>query len=129
MAGYRKIPRIYTLKFDKEFEGLEVRLKSIKIGEMRRMLRLIDSDEDNTTEVLDGMVALISKGLVSWNLQEEDGTPVEPTREEVDELDFDLLKTILDEWLDQVSGPGEDLGKDSPSGEKFPGQPPTMEAL
>lgn len=129
MAGYRKIPRIYTLKFDKEFEGLEVRLKSIKIGEMRRMLRLIDSDEDNTTEVLDGMVALISKGLVSWNLLEEDGTPVEPTREEVDELDFDLLKTILDEWLDQVSGPGEDLGKDSPSGEKFPGQPPTMEAL
>lgn len=129
MAGYRKIPRIYTLKFDKEFEGLEVRLKSIKIGEMRRMLRLIDSDEDNTTEVLDGMVALISKGLVSWNLLEEDGSPTPATAEEVDELDFDLLKTILDEWLDQVSGPGEDLGKDSPSGEKFPGQPPTMEAL
>lgn len=129
MAGYRKIPRIYTLKFDKEFEGLEVRLKSIKIGEMRRMLRLIDSDEDNTTEVLDGMVALISKGLVSWNLLEEDGSPTPATAEEVDELDFDLLKTILDEWLDQVSGPGEDLGKDSLSGEKFPGQPPTMEAL
>lgn len=129
MAGYRKIPRIYTLKFDNEFEGLEVRLKSIKIGEMRRMLRLIDADEDNTTEVLDGMVALISKGLVSWNLLEEDGSPTPATAEEVDELDFDLLKTILDEWLDQVSGPGEDLGKDSPSGEKFPGQPPTMEAL
>ena len=127
--GYRKVPVIYTLEFKGEHEGLVVRLKSIKIGAMRRMLKLIDSDEDNTTLVLDNMVELIGKGLVSWNLEEEDGTPIEPTPEEVDELDFDLLKLILDEWLDVVSGPGEDLGKDSPSGEKFPGQPLTMEAL
>lgn len=127
--GYRKVPVIYTLEFKGEHEGLVVRLKSIKIGAMRRMLKLIDSDEDNTTLVLDNMVELIGKGLVSWNLEEEDGTPIEPTPEEVDELDFDLLKLILDEWLDVVSGPGEDLGKDSPSGEKFPGLPPTMEAL
>lgn len=128
--GYRKVPIIYTLKFDGEYEGLEVRLKSIKIGEMRRMLRLIDSEDDNTTEVLDNMVALIGKGLVSWNLEDEkDGTPIEPSVEAVDELELDLLKRILDEWLDVVSGPSEELGKDSPSGEKFPGAPLTMEEL
>lgn len=127
--GYRKVPNIYTLEFDGDFKGLVVRLKSIKIGEMRRMLRLIDAEEDNTVEVLDNMVALIGKGLVSWNLEDEEGNPVEPNQDAVDELEFDLLKVILDEWLDQVSGPSEDLGKDSPSGEKFPGQPLTMEEL
>jgi hypothetical protein len=130
MAGYRKVPTIYTLKFDEPFEGLEVRLKSIKIGEMRRMLRLIDSDDDNTTDVLDNMVALIAKGIVSWNLLEEDGvTPVGTTLEDIDELDFDLLKVILDDWLDQVSGPSDDLGKDSPNGEKSQALSLTMEAL
>lgn len=127
--GYRKVPRIYTLEFKDEYEGLIVRLKSVKIGEMRRMLRLIDGDEDNTTEVLDNMVELIGKGLVSWNLENENGEPVEPTLEEVDQLDFDLLKMILDQWLDQVSGPSEELGKDSSGGSQFPGQPLTMEAL
>lgn len=127
--GYRKVPVIYTLEIGGDYKGLIVRVKSIKIGEMRRMLRLIDSEEENTTEVLDNMVTLISKGLVSWNLQEEDGEPTPATAEEVDNLDFKMLEAILNEWLDQVSGPDDELGKDSSSGSQFPGLPPTMEAL
>jgi hypothetical protein len=127
--GYRKVPIIYTLELDGDYKGLVVRLKSMKIGEMRKIVRLLDSDEDNTITVLDEMVKAIAKGIVSWNLEDEQGVPVEPTVEALDDLEFELIQKILDEWLSRVTGPSPELGKDSSSGEKFPGQPLLMEAL
>lgn len=128
--GYRKTPIIYTLEFDGEHEGLVVRMKSMKIGVMRKIIRLIDSDDDNTGAVLDHMVEQVAKGLVSWNMEDyETGEPIPATLESVDELDYQVLKMILDKWLDLVTGPSEELGKDSPAGGSFPGQPLTMEAV
>lgn len=127
--GYRKVPIIYTLEFEGEYEGLVVRMKSMKIGEMRKIVRLLESDDDNTGPVLDQMVEQVAKGLVSWNLEDEDGVPVEPSAEALDDLDFELMQNILNEWMSKVSGPSEELGKDSSGGGKFPGQPLTMEVL
>lgn len=129
--GYRKVPIIHTLEFEGQYKGLIVRMKSLKIGEMRKVLRLVNDDDekDNSIETLDAMVALIAKGLVSWNLEEEDGAPIGPSLDAVDDLEFDLLQEILSKWLDQISGPDEELGKGSSDGSLFPGLPPTMEAL
>lgn len=127
--GYRKVPIIYTLELGGEHKGLVVRMKSMKVGAMRKIVRLLESDDESTTEMIDAMVNEVHKGIVSWNYEEEDGTPIEPTLEAIDDLDFDLLKDILDEWLSNVTGPNEELGKDSANGSRFPGQPVTMEAL
>lgn len=122
--GYRKVPTIHTLTFD-EYEGLVVRMKGVKVGKIRKLMHLGDDEENALDEMLD----LIAEGLVSWNLEGEDGQPIPITRDEIEDLEYDMANAILTEWLDKVTGVDKELGKDSSSGEKFPGLPLTMEAL
>lgn len=126
--GYRKIPTIHTLTFE-QYEGLVVRMKSMKIGEMKALIRKIDSEDDGTDDVIDAMTAAIAKALVSWTLEDETGAPLPATREEVEDLEFEMLNDIVGEWLEKVTGPGDEAKKGSSGGEKFPGRPLTMEAL
>ncbi len=126
--GYRKIPTIHTLTF-KKYDGLVVRMRGLKIGKMRQILQVLANDEQDTLALVDAMVKFISDGLISWTLETEDGQEVPTTVEEVEDLEFDMLSDILNAWLGEVSGPDDDLGKDSSGGAKFPGRPLTMEAL
>lgn len=124
--GYRKVPRIYTLTFDKELEGLIVRMKGLKLGQMRALMTILDDKDSRTLEELPPFIA---KHIVSWNLEDEQGEPIPATEAGLDELDVDELLTISSRWMDELVGVQDDLGKDSPSGEQFPGRPVTMEAL
>ncbi len=126
--GYRKIPTIHTLTF-KKYDGLVVRMRGLKIGKMRKILQVLSADEQDTLALVDAMVKFISDGLISWTLETEDGQEVPTTVEEVEDLEFDMLSDILNAWLGEVSGPDDDLGKDSSDGARFPGRPLTMEAL
>jgi hypothetical protein len=72
--------------------------------------------------------AQLGNALVSWNLEDEDG-PVPATLEAIEEQDFSLIMSVVNSWLSAITGVSDDLGKDSPSGPQFPGQPVTMEAL
>lgn len=126
-----KTPRFIELDFtgSKNLDGLHARLTSIKFGKVRQLIALMDED-DKDVEVMDEISGLLAKSLVSWDLLEADGvTPVEPTAEAIDDLEFDEVIEIVNRWLDQMTGPSDELGKDSPSGASFPGQPLTMEAL
>lgn len=124
--GYRKVPTIHTIDDIAGEEGLVVRLQSISFGKVRRITSLLDSEGDGALEEIGKLV--VSK-IVSWNLEDENGQPVPVTVEEFDELDFSLVLKIVNSWLDRMTGVSDDLGKDSSSGAKFPGQPVTMEAL
>lgn len=124
----RKIPRIYDLAFDGDLAGLNVRIKSIKFGKVRKLITLMDED-DKDVQVMDEISRMLADAIVSWDLQEEDGTPVEPSQEALDDLEFDEVIAIVNKWLDHITGPGDELGKDSPSGASFPVPPLTMEAL
>lgn len=128
--GYRRIPTIYTFDSIPGEDGLIVRMKSIRFGKLRKLLVLTDDDSADETAVTE-IVKLVAESLVSWNLEEEDGTPVPATFEGLDDQELDFIMKLVDAWTDRMTGsdgPG-DLGKDSTSGEKFPGQPLTMEAL
>lgn len=124
--GYRKIPTIHTIDDIPGEEGFVVRLQSISFGKVRRVTALLDSEGDGALEEIGKLV--VSK-IVSWNLEDGDGQPVPVTVEEFDELDFSLVLKVVNAWLDRMTGVSDDLGKDSLSGAKFPGQPVTMEAL
>lgn len=126
--GYRKKSTVHTLEF-KQYEGLVVRMKGLKIGKMRRVLRALGDDNKDTGALVDEMATFVVEGLVSWNLEDENGTPLPADREQVEDLEFDMLTEILSTWLERLTGPDDDLGKGSSSGEKFPGRPLTMEAL
>lgn len=124
-----KTPRIIGIEFTEgPNEGLNIRIKSVKFGRVRRLIALMDS-EDKDVEIMDEMSSLLADALVSWDLQEEDGSPVEPNLEAIDDLEFDEVIDIINRWLDNITGPERELGKDSNSGVKFPGRPLTMEAL
>lgn len=125
--GYRKIPTIYTLSFaDPDYEGLEVRLKSVRLGRLRKMLKL--SDEGNA-EGFDEIVDLLVENLVSWNLENEDGVPVPATREGLDAQEIRFVMDIFSTWVNGMTGTDEELGKGFGSGEISPVALPTMEAL
>jgi hypothetical protein len=127
-VGYRKIPTIYTLDEIKGEPGLVVRMKTISFGKVRRLLALMDSDT-NDSEVMGEISSQLVANLVSWNLEKEDGTVWPETLESIDEQEYELVLGMVNAWLDKITGTSEELGKDSSSGEKFPGQLPTMEAL
>lgn len=127
--GYRKVPTIYTLDKIPDEDGLVVRMKAIKIGKIRKLVRLLGLDDDQMLEALDELFSLLSEGLVSWNLEDEDGAPVPTGMEGIEELELPFLLKVLNCWLENMTGVDEDLGKGSPSGESFPGRPLTMEAL
>jgi hypothetical protein len=126
--GYRRVPVIYTLDKIPGEEGLIVRMKTISFGKVRRIIALMD-DETGDDSVMDEISDQVSKALVSWNLEDEEGDEVPATVEGMEGQDFDLVLKIVNSWLDAITGVSKDLGKDSSSGEKFPGQPLTMEAL
>lgn len=127
--GYKKIPTIYELAFeDEDYEGLVVRMKSLKLGRVRKLAALTD-DESVGGEDFSEMVDLFLEGFVSWNLEDEDDQPIEATREAVDDMEPQFFMDILMTWLDGMINVSPDLGKDSGSGATSPVPLPTMEAL
>ncbi len=129
--GHRKKLTIYTIDLSEKYDELEVRMGSLRLGKMRRVLSALNSGDDDSLsdEGLDQLITLIADSLVSWTLEDEKGNPLEPSRDEVEDLELEMLMAIVNGWLAEVMGVPDDLGKDSPSGEQFPGKPVTMEAL
>lgn len=116
--GYRRVPTIYELDFEgTEFEGLVVKMRSMRIGKMRKLLTSVQSEQDDlTSDEMDELLGMFVENIVSWNLEDEYGTPVPATLEGVDAQEFDLVFQVMKVWLDAMTGPGEDLGKGSASG-------------
>lgn len=124
--GYTRVPTIYTLDKIKGREGLEVRVKGLKIGPMRKLLKVLDSDDSEIEDLMDECLGIFVKNFVSWNAVDEQGQPVEFSGED---LELEELLEIVSAWIGVMTGPDEDLGKDSTSGESFPAPPLTTEAL
>lgn len=129
--GYRRIPTVYTLDSIDQEEGLVVRMASIRLGKLRRLMKLT-ADESAGDESVGEILDLFQESLVSWNLEIfENGAPVPTTKEGVEDQEVELIMRIVEAWMERMTGtdgPG-DLGKGSISGGQFPGLPLTMEAL
>ncbi len=127
--GYIKAPTIHTLDKIEGEPGLVVRLKSLKVGKLRKLVRALDNEKAGLAEVLDDVFSLMVESAVSWNIQEEDGSDVPFDLAGLEDLELDTVLAIMNAWVEKMTGPDEELGKDSTSGGAFPGQPLTMEAL
>ena len=124
--GYRKIPTVHTIEDIEGMDGFVVRMKGLKLGDLRKFSAIMDSDDDKT---LDALPAFLARNVLSWNLEDEYGREVPVSAEAFDEFELDDVLNISSKWMDKMTGPDPDLGKDSPSGEQFPGAPVRMEAL
>lgn len=120
----RRVPRIYEVEMD----GFTVRMKSIRFGKVRELMRALDS-EGNDDAVMESLAEHLLESIVSWDLVDDDGNEMPVDRESLDELDYAEVVELSGKWLDLITGPSPELGKDSSSGARFPVALPTMEAL
>lgn len=118
--GYQR-PLLKLVFEDPEMSGLEVLCK-------RPNIYMIE-EYTKTDRNLDLQLELLVQCVISWNLEDEEGTPVPITVKGLKLQDQPLLVGLLDAWMSQavkVTGP---LGSSSLSGEPSPEVSIPMEPL
>lgn len=127
------VPRtVLKLVFvDAEYEGIEVRVKKLSVGEA---FRATDLRWQNPTDTIEDIKAHLAElhtmfvdHLVDWNLTEEGGTPVPQTFEGLRGLEGEFVGLLMGTWLDSVHGVSRPLPKPSGSGGSSP--PTEVEAM
>lgn len=116
--GYRRKRKTITLTFgekDGDLDGLEVVTRSLPLGTYLNLMGAGEEDNSGLADVLDEF----TRCLVSWNLEDEDGTPVPATEEAVRGEDHDDMIKVATRWLDAMGGVAESdpLPQSSPGGE------------
>ncbi len=130
------------LKFaDPELEGFEIKMRRLPIGDLMAVSKLVDARDElkESIEQLDSLLTMVMANMISWNLEEEDPETYEmiPVKAEKghssywdDEgtyhpstglylLDFSLVLTIVNTWIEQATSLPESLGKASTNGQKI----------
>ena len=134
MSGFQR--KTYRLVFaeDTEWAGLEVRLRGLSVDGLTKLATLADLkdvDPDDFSpemiEKLEPVWEVLAHGLISWNLEDENGEPVlvKSFRGE----DMGMLLAILNEWSETVGGVTAALKARSRGGSTFPEGSLPMEAL
>lgn len=118
--GYKREPTIYKLKFeDPEFEGLEIRTKSVPLGVFLDMEELI-AQERLDRESLDKLFEHFAGVLVGWNLEDQDDNPVPATIGGLYSQDLVFVRAIIDAWRDAMTDLPAPLAPPSEDGEPSP---------
>jgi len=119
--GYQARPKVYKLVFDDdEYEGLVVRARSVKLGQILRLSRLVGMDPANLrpedTENFEQLFTMFADALVDWNLDDDDGEPVPATLEGIQGQDADFVMPIIKAWFVALAGVTGPLGAGSSNG-------------
>ena len=104
--GFKHQAKVYKLVFDDPaLEGLEVRCRSLSIGEV----------EDDDIRVFEQF----AEALISWNLEDDNGQVLPATLESVRGYpDYEFMSLLANTWVEAVTGVSDELGKDSASGKQ-----------
>lgn len=132
--------KTYRLVWPEEHElmsGVEIRLKGLSIRQLLNAQRLADNVADQREanggkvdhEVIESLFDLLAKNITSWNIEEEDGTPVAHDLEGIMSLELDPAVEVLTEWLEAVAGVSPPLSESSSDGEPSEALSLTMEPL
>lgn len=83
--GYTVSPRVCVIRLrNSEFDGVEVR------ADVPPSARLLQAWQKGDP----AMARLLGEHLVSWNLQDEEGDPIDATSEGLDSLPADLVVSL-----------------------------------
>lgn len=126
--GYKIGTKVYKLVFeDEQFEGLEVRVRSMQLGKFVEFADLIDQG-GFTKDSVGGIFERFAKVLVSWNAEDDDG-PLPLTAEGLLRLDLTEARAIIEGWRDAVTGVTGPLALPSSDGGPSPEASIPMEPL
>lgn len=119
--GYRKEQRVLHLVFAEPsaYAGLEVRIRSLSIGEFHAFLELA---EPTSTAPLGEQERVMAERLVAWNVEQPDDAggwrPVPATLDGLLTRDPDEVRAIKRAWIDAMTTipDGDPLALSSTSG-------------
>lgn len=123
MAGYKRERRVYVMEFaDPEFEGLEIKVRSIPIRDLKYLLALDPESEDLKTrgDSINQLMCAFAEALVSWNMTDENDEPLPATLEYIESEDVDFIMLCITQWMQVISGVNDASPLDENS---QPGQP------
>jgi hypothetical protein len=112
--GYQR--SVLRLKFkDPQFEGLEVTMRRMSIGQLQTTSKLT---KDSTDEKFDELVNRIAKSIIAWNVEDPvSGEPINSDTAGVKEQDPEMVLAIANAWLEAAAGISGPLTKPSSDGE------------
>jgi hypothetical protein len=134
-VGYKREARVYNLVFeDPEFDGLEVRVRSMSIGKVREFLLLQRAKTEDVEDALastEKVFEMFASCLLSWNLEDDAGFSVPANREGINSQDMDFVMEIISAWMGTITGVPDEtpLPETSTDGERFPVESIPMETL
>ena len=117
--GFIPKRKIYTLDFaGTDHDGLEVRVRGLTTGELLdTMEKSQEASADTDGAAFRELLDLMADRIVSWNVSEEDGSPVPPGIDALMAQDPDFNLAIVNAWTTAISGVPAPLDGDSPSGD------------
>ncbi|MFB6548672.1 hypothetical protein [Streptomyces sp. NPDC056405] len=125
--GFRAEKKNITIRFSENHDlyGFEATFRGMDI---RTYLRVTGMDGGEAESVGSG-IERCSKALLSWNLENADGKPVEATPEAFMDQDHDFVLAVSGAWFEGLAGVprSSPLPANSPSGEKSPEEQIPME--
>lgn len=119
--GYIRKKKVYKLIFeDEQFDGFEVTMRSLSVGELLDFddLRLAPATTaQEQREKVRSIAATLAKVIDSWNLETEKGKPVPVSEASILAQDSELVDAIVENWVTALVGVSRPLGPSSPGGE------------
>jgi hypothetical protein len=119
-VGFKVQRRTYLLRFQgTEFDGLEVKVRSVSTGELIDMEvdRLAQARGGTASEgATEGLINRLIGALVEWNAEDEDGTPIPATAEGVRAQDLSFNMAIINAWANSINGVAAPLSETSSDG-------------
>lgn len=106
MAGYKRERRVYVMAFaDPEFEGLEIKVRSIPIRELKHLMMLDPESEDAKARAsaIDQLMCAFAEALESWNMTDENDNPLPTTLEYIESEDVDFIMMCIAQWMKVIS--------------------------
>ncbi len=104
--GYKRERRTYIMEFtDPEYEGLEIKVRSIPIRELTHLMTLDPESEDPKVRVssINMLMSAFAEALVSWNMTDEAGDPLPATLEYIESEDSEFVLTCIAQWMATMS--------------------------
>jgi hypothetical protein len=108
--GYRKTVRHLTVSlkghavYGTDDVAPEAVARGKNLDEYLRLMGYTDAEEGDERTGIVRQLEEFSASLISWNLEEEDGTPIPCTPRALFAIDNDLALALATEWLERLGG-------------------------
>jgi hypothetical protein len=116
--GFKPQETIYKLTFEKELEGLEVRIKACTVGEFNKLTKAATSGDEDVEESDEMATQLFLSKVVSWNIENGDGETLPITREGLETLEMGLISAIIQGWQMAMVNVPDPLHRGSSNGRR-----------